>query len=605
MTGSRRIDRKAAFFMPSNLLRQPNFATLLGLVWLVVALALLLQHWPQTSETLLDTDDAMRLVQLRAWIEGPGLLSGWFDMHQPRMQPPLGVDMHWSRLVDAGLAGLLAVFGVFAVPLDAERLMRAWWPLLWLIPTLASMAAIAWRIAGREAALVALLLAMAGVPAYQQFTPGRIDHHNVMIALTLLAAAATVWSDRKSWASVAAGAASGLALVIGVECLPYLAACGAAFALRSIADREASAALRNYGLSLAAVTVAGFAVSVGPANWTRTWCDAIALNSAAAAVSCGLMLALAGSLAHPHRVTRAAAVLGAASVAVAVLLLIEPRCVRGPMAMIDPAIWPIWLGDVREMQPLASVWRNNPLTATAITAFPAAALLALLVLAREGELRRDFGFLTAALVFVAAVATAVFAIRAYSYAMWLGMPLVAALGLRLFAALHLKSFAARVAVGLAMTPLALSSGAITIAVATGMNDSDDFSRPASRACFASVNYVPLAQLKPGLIAADVSLGPYLLALTPHSVLAGPYHRLSAGIVTAHQALAEPPDAARGVVQDGKVDYVLICGPRPPDGLAEPALGRSLWTALRTGAVPGWLEPVAAGTAFAVYRVARP
>ena len=82
--------------------------------------------------------------------------------------------------------------------------------------------------------MVALLLALVGVPAYQQFTPGRIDHHNVQIALTLLAVAATVWSDRKRWAATAAGALSGLALAIGFESLPYLAACGAAFALRYV-----------------------------------------------------------------------------------------------------------------------------------------------------------------------------------------------------------------------------------------------------------------------------------------------------------------------------------------------------------------------------------
>ena len=72
------------------------------------------------------------------------------------------------------------------------------------------MVAIAWRIAGREAAMVALLLALVGVPAYQQFTPGRIDHHNVQIALTLLVVAAIVWSDRKRWTAAAAGALSGL-----------------------------------------------------------------------------------------------------------------------------------------------------------------------------------------------------------------------------------------------------------------------------------------------------------------------------------------------------------------------------------------------------------
>src|SRR5688572_17917278 len=120
---------ETSHFMPSNLLRQPNFAALLVLVWLVVALVLLLQDWPLTAATLLDTDDAMRLVQLRAWLAGPGLLSGWFDMHQARMQPPLGIDMHWSRLIDAGLAGLLAFFQIFTDQANAERLMRAWWPL--------------------------------------------------------------------------------------------------------------------------------------------------------------------------------------------------------------------------------------------------------------------------------------------------------------------------------------------------------------------------------------------------------------------------------------------------------------------------------------------
>jgi hypothetical protein len=196
--------------MPNNLIRQPNFGALVVLVWLVVALALLLQYWGQTAESLLDTDDAMRLVQMRAWLAG----QGWFDLHNARIEPPGGYDSHWSRLVDAGLAGLLLLFQYFD-PQSAERLMRAWWPLLWLLPTIAGMTAIAWRIAGREAAVVALLLALAGVLAYQQFTPGRIDHHNVQIALALLVAAATVWSDRKRWTAAAAGALTGLAFAVG------------------------------------------------------------------------------------------------------------------------------------------------------------------------------------------------------------------------------------------------------------------------------------------------------------------------------------------------------------------------------------------------------
>ena len=130
--------------------------------------------------------------------------------------------------------------------------MRAWWPLLWLLPTIAGMAAIAWRIAGREAATVALLLALVGVPAYQQFTPGRIDHHNVQIALTLLVTAATVWSDRKSLGrdrgrpAHRPGAGDRLR-----EPCPISPICGGVLALRYVLDPEAGAALRDYGLALA------------------------------------------------------------------------------------------------------------------------------------------------------------------------------------------------------------------------------------------------------------------------------------------------------------------------------------------------------------------
>jgi hypothetical protein len=316
-------------------------------------------------------------------------------------------------------------------------------------------------------------------------------------------------------------------------------------------------------------------------------------------------LALIGWLRHRDRLTRIVAVLAAGVATAAVLLLLEPACVRGPLAMVDPAIWPIWLGEVREMQPLWSVWRNNPLTASAIAAFPVVAILATVFLLREEWLRRSFGFLAAALTFAAAAVTTVIAIRGFSYAIWLGMPLVAVLALRLFAAFDIKRLVPRLAVALVLTPMALSSAAIAIATAAGSSDSDDFSRPDMRACFATANYAPLRLLEPGLIAADVSFGPYLLALTPHSVLAAPYHRLSSGIVTAHRILAEPPGQAREAALEAGVKYLLVCGPRPPDGLPGPARSQSLWAALRAGNAPDWLQPLVAGPAFTVYRVAKP
>ena len=223
-------------------------------------------------------------------------------------------------------------------------------------------------------------------------------------------------------------------------------------------------------------------------------------------------------------------------------------------------------------------------------------------MAREAARYKDFGFAAAALIFLVAAATTVAAIRGYSYAIWLGMPLVAAAALQLFTLLRIRSLPARLVGGLMLTPMALSAGAITIAHATGLNDTDSFARPASRHCLQTANYAPLARLPAGLVVTDISYGPFLLALTPHSVMAAPYHRLSSGIAIAHGALAAPPDRARTILMRAKVDYVMICGPRPPDGLPEPARSRSLWAALRAGAVPDWLEPVPGTGAFVVYRI---
>ena len=94
------------------------------------------------------------------------------------------------------------------------------------------------------------------------------------------------------------------------------------------------------------------------------------------------------------------AIASAAGLTVAALLLIEPACAQGPFGMVDPAIWPIWLAEVREMQPLLSVFQKNPLTGAAIAAFPALAVVAALLMLQDRAARRDMGSLAAAAAFL-------------------------------------------------------------------------------------------------------------------------------------------------------------------------------------------------------------
>jgi hypothetical protein len=580
--------------------RQPNFAALLGLAWLLVVVQLLAQDWHETAQTLLDTDDAMRLAQLRDWLGG----QGWYDLQQWRVAP--GYESHWSRLIDLGLAATLRFFGLFCDGALAERLMRTAWPMLWLLPTMAGTALIAWRIAGRDAAVITLLLALIGLPAFHQFRPGRIDHHNVQIALSVLVVAATVWSDRVRWASFAAAALTGLALAIGLECLPYLIVCAAAFALRYVFDRNGGQAVADYGLTLAASAAAAFFVIVGPEHWTRPVCDAIAINWLALVGIGGLGLAAAGYFASARVTVRLCCALAIGALATGVFLALEPRCLQGPYAMMDPQVWAIWLSHVREMQPLIPLMAKSPLTAIAIATFPIAALVAAVLLLRSGALRRDFAYLAATAAFASAFLTTLAAIKAYSYATWLGMPLVAVFTLHLFALLRLKALLPRFAVGLLLTPAALSIGAISIANAAGLSDRESFNRPEREACLKTAGYAQLAHLPAGLVAADLDFGPFLLALTHHSVLAGPYHRLSSGILAAHEIFASVPDDARRMLVQRGVTYVVTCGPRQPTGLAESKLNTSLWGQLRAGTRLTWLEPIAelSGSPFTAYRVLR-
>jgi hypothetical protein len=588
--------------MTAGATRGPNFALLLALAWLVIAVDLVLKHWAATGLTLGDTDDAMRLAEVHDFLHG----QGWFDMHQARLGPPAGYDSHWSRLIDAGLAGLYLVFRPFVDVALTERLMRVVWPVLWLIPAMVGAAAVAWRVAGRDAAVVTLLLAVVGLPAFTQFLPGRIDHHNVQIALAVAALAATVWSDRSRGAAWAAGALTGLALAIGLENLVFVALCGVAVVLRYVVDRAGAPAMSRYGWALAAGSAAAFFVIVGPGHWGRTACDAIAINWAAPVAIAGVLMGIVGARVTSEQVGRrvaaAAAIAAAAGLA---FVLIEPRCLGGPYAMVDPQLRAVWLSHINEMQPLASIARSAPDVVAALATFPAVAVLAALVLAREPAMRRDFGFLvTAALMLVAGVLTVTVA-KMSMYAMWLGMPLVAALALRLFALLHLKNLAARAFAAMLLTPAVLSAFTIaTVQAATGHPPTEERDSRVVAGCFKTASYAQLARLPQGVIATDIDFGSFVLALTPQAVIGAPYHRLADGIMADHRIFASPPAAARGILARFGATYVVTCGNRMPPGLDTAERAASLAGQIAAGAVPDWLMPLPMqpGDVFQVYRI---
>ena len=107
------------------------------LFWLAAALLMTFARWKGIlGFALPDTDDNLRIMQVRAWLNG----QGWFDLRQYRMNPPWGANIHWSRLVDLPIAGLILLAKPFVGGAGAERIAVTVAPLLPLVLLLFSLA---------------------------------------------------------------------------------------------------------------------------------------------------------------------------------------------------------------------------------------------------------------------------------------------------------------------------------------------------------------------------------------------------------------------------------------------------------------------------------
>jgi hypothetical protein len=195
-------------------------------------------------------------------------------------------------------------------------------------------------------------------------------------------------------------------------------------------------------------------------------------------------------------------------------------------------------------------------------------------------------------------------IRAFSYAIWLAIPVVAAGVVSLFPPLRSGTLAARTLVALFLAPAVTAAVAMAAVQAVTARTPEPENSRVALGCLLDQSYEPLAALPPGLVATDIDYGPFVLALTPHAVMSAPYHRLVGPIIAANDIFALPPAAAREVVARTKPDYLAVCDRHKLGGIGAAERDASLWGRLAAGEVPAWLEPVEAtrGGPFVVYRV---
>ncbi|WP_238191663.1 hypothetical protein [Methylobacterium frigidaeris] len=578
-----------------------------AIVWLIVlAGAVGFASWSGLGAVLRDlrlpdTDDAMRLVQVRDLLAG----QSWFDLAQHRHAgaPP----MHWSRLVDAPIAGLILLTRPFAGPALAEGIAAVMWPLLLLGLYAAILYRGVRRAFGWRAAAFALFAGTQAIFVTSLFAPGRIDHHNVQICAILALTVSLARPAPTARDGAFAGALAAVSLAVGLEALPFIAAAGlvlAGFWLRD--GRAALPPFLGFGLALGLVAPALFLVQTAPALWSATACDALSPPwlwlTASAAVTAATAAVVPGGRGMGLRLGLLAA---CGIVAAGGFHVLFPACAAGPFTGMPDLVRREWLARVQEMLP---VWQLVRLAPDAVLAGYLPVLIGAVAASLWAWRGRDPGerclmAATAAVLWLG-LALGVPQLRGL-YVAGAFVPLVAGPVFdRAVALLRVPEAAPlRRAAALALS-LALC-GKVWLLVASiwpasaGADTALAAERAAWQSCGDPRAVAALDVLPQGLILARIDLGPSLLLHGHHAVVAAPYHRalpgLAASLDAFRDASALPQVAARV-----RADYIVACATP-----AEPGEAPSVADRIGRGEItPPGLEPIPVpDTPLRVWRLA--
>jgi hypothetical protein len=555
--------------------------------WLVICTWLLIERQPQIHWFALgDTDDNMRIMQVRAWLAG----QDWYDLRQYRLNPPEGANIHWSRLVDLPIAGLILLGRIFVDGPMAEKFAVAVAPLFPLGVVFGALALAARRLVAPAAAILGPLIFVCFVTAMSMFNPLRIDHHGWQLAM-LCVMLAGLADPKPLRGGITVGIATSLSLVIGLELLPWLGIAGVGIVLRWILDLKQTARLRGYALSLGGGVAAGFLGFASNDNWVPR-CDALTPAWVSVLTLAAASLVLISSLRLTKPPTRFVGAAIAGAVVLGFLALAWPDCV-GRLEQVSPELQKNWLANISEARPLYT--RSWPSIVSA-----SAALIGLggtLWMAwREMGTDRGAAWASIALMSLGSCVLTLWQARLAPAALTLSAPGAVALAwavlpkLRESRSVLVRTFGV-VAAFLLVSGLAVQFTAGLMPSGERKTTGQKMVNKANASCPTIPSLAPIARLPKTVIMTTVDLGPRLITLTHHSAIAGPYHRNGDDILAVQRVFRGTADEARAVMRERGATMLLICPDMSETTIYEAQNPKGFYMQLMQREVPAWLEPV--------------
>lgn len=555
--------------------------------WAVLAIWYLFARWNSIQWLMLvDTDDNMRLMQVRGLLQG----QGWYDLRNYRLNPPQGFDIHWSRLVDLPIAGLILLFQPFVGWGQAERLACGIAPLLPLSIAMIGMTATVRRLVSPFAwPLTIVILVASCVATLSMFMPERIDHHGWQLAMLSMTAAGLA-DPKGARGGAIVGVASAVSLTIGLEMLPYCAMAGAIICLRWIWDRADAPRMTVYALTLGGGSAIGFALFASNANQVLR-CDALTPVWLSVMVVAGALLFLLGRINPEQRWLRLTlAILAGAAIAIG-FAMVFPQCLGRP-EQVSPELARNWLNNVREARP---IYKHPFNTAFPIAVLPVIGIIGACVATWRARATPKLAIWLPVLLFCSfAGAMLLWQTRAGPAAQMLALPGATALGWIILPwCLNHKSILVRV-FG-TVTAFLIVSGLFG-----GIVDYPPFNKPekhtqtvnnASGRCPMIWALAPLDRYPAQTIFTFIDLGPRLITVTHHSAVGGPYHRNGDAILDVQHAFGGTPDTFRAIAKRHGATLLLVC-----PNMAESTVYRvrnpgGFYDQLASKKIFPWLEPL--------------
>ena len=576
---------------------------LVVLAWIGLCGWFILDKWAQIRWFGLgDTDDNMRIMQVRALLHG----QGWFDLRQYRMNPPWGANIHWSRVVDLPIAGLILGLRPFFGGAVAERWAVAIAPLLPYLILLFSLAAVSRRlIAPRAWPLAFLALFFAG-STNGMFSPERIDHHGWQLASAALMMAAMT-DPKRARGGVTLGLASALSLAIGLEMLIYIAIAGAAMTLFWIDDRHEGERLRAYAVALGGGTAAAFLAFVSYDNRGPV-CDALSPVWLSDALLGSALLFALSWIAPADWKKRLALAAVAGAIVAAFHAIAWPHCLQR-LEGVSPEVDQLWLSHVREARPF---YRHGWRIGSLIVALPITGVIGwglLIWLKRQDRelLRR---VLAAAAPGLAATVLLLWQTRTGPAAQMFAT--VGAAALLYYCAPRLWNATSGMVRVFGMVAFVLIAAGAAVPFAFNLIPAEKTTErqqaisKANRLCNTLWGLRPVALQPKGMVFTFIDQGPRLIAVTHHDAVGGPYHRNGQQIADVMNAFRGDAEQAHRLIMKYRSDYLLICPYSSTTTIFTSETPNGFYVQLQKGQVPGWLTPVPLpmDSPFRMWKVAR-